>query len=151
MTFWAHVDKRRPSDCWLWTGCIDARGYGRWGRRGRAHRVAYELYYGGGPVPFGRSICHRCDVRHCCNPAHLFMGTHADNNKDMRDKGRAHYVSGERNGFAKLTAAQVADIKRRAKRGNYSALAREFGVHNCTIGRLARNEWWKHIAAAEKE
>jgi hypothetical protein len=72
------------SGCWLWEGYVRS-GYGR--LRGKSvHRLAWEEV--NGPIPAGLSICHRCDVRLCCNPEHLFLGTNADNNRDMSAKGR---------------------------------------------------------------
>lgn len=88
--FWDKVDRRGPQDCWEWTAAKDARGYGRVGskrpRTELAHRVAYRLTKG--EIPSGMLVCHSCDNPPCCNPEHLFVGTDADNNKDMHTKGR---------------------------------------------------------------
>lgn len=63
-------------------------GTGRANRRTvYAHRFAWEIT--NGPIPVGLLACHHCDNPPCCNPAHLFLGTHADNNADMNAKGRA--------------------------------------------------------------
>lgn len=85
--FWAKVAVG-GTDCWLWTGCIDAFGYGRMNALGedRAHRVAYRLFVT--DIPKGLHVLHKCDVRKCVNPTHLFLGTQADNNRDMFSKGR---------------------------------------------------------------
>jgi hypothetical protein len=86
--FWAKVEK--TDGCWLWRGARHHTGYGVIGvdrRQRRAHRVAYEMAHG--PIPAGAVVCHSCDTPPCVNPSHLFVGTVADNNRDMMAKGRA--------------------------------------------------------------
>lgn len=80
---------RGPDECWPWTGAVTGKGYGKISlayRHRNAHRVAFELWHG--PIPDGLLVCHRCDNRPCCNPAHLFVGTAKDNAEDMMAKGR---------------------------------------------------------------
>lgn len=90
--FDARVDRSGgPTACWPWMGRRDADGYGRiddpiLGQPVMAHRVAYANE--NGPIPAGLWILHRCDNPPCCNPAHHFPGTVADNNADMKAKGR---------------------------------------------------------------
>ena len=85
--FWRFVNKS-TIDCWLWTGYIGKNGYGRFkaNKDIGAHRFAYQLLKG--PIPAGLFVLHRCDVRHCVNPEHLFLGTQRDNILDAQSKGR---------------------------------------------------------------
>lgn len=79
----------KTSTCWLFTGCRNNHGYGKFSIGGvaiYAHRAAYALMVG--PVPDGKKVCHRCDVPNCVNPAHLFIGTQRDNLRDMAEKRR---------------------------------------------------------------
>jgi len=90
--FWSMVDRSQagPAACWPWTRS-KVKGYGsfhirRGGSSKRAHRLAYELT--NGPVPAGLVVMHLCDRPECCQPAHLSVGTHADNHRDAVRKGR---------------------------------------------------------------
>lgn len=88
--FWAKVQKGSPAECWLWTGSKVA-GYGRItvnGRLTRAHRLSWEMH-NGKSIPDGAVACHLCDTPACVNPHHIWVGTQADNLRDMHSKGRA--------------------------------------------------------------
>jgi len=138
--------------CFLWTGTTTG-GYGRV-RRGKrthyAHRVAYELLVG--PIPEGMCVLHRCDTPPCVNPAHLFLGTIADNNQDMVQKGRGIAKSGEQHCRARLTEDDVLAIRARAAAGETQRpLAREYGVDQATISNIVTRKSWKHVQDSEVE
>lgn len=151
MTLEELLDRSEPepnTGCWLWKGSIaGGTGYGLTRTDGRpvgAHRLAFALAYGGAPE--GRDVCHRCDVRICINPDHLFAGTRAENLADMRRKGRAHDTSGEKNAKAKLTAPQVLEIRRALAAGASSVvLGRQYGVAKQSIASIKHRRSWKHI------
>ncbi len=94
--FWSHVDIRGPDDCWPWMGS-KSKGYGRFavtrGKQVGAHCFAYELVKG--PIPPGLDVLHSCDFPPCCNPVHLWSGTHTDNMQDCVAKGRKAHICGE--------------------------------------------------------
>lgn len=92
--FFDKVTYEPNSGCWLWTACAETgAGYGMFaGFPGdkRTHRISYRLHHG--EIPPGLLVCHRCDVRTCVNPEHLFLGTHKDNMQDCSRKGRIQRV-----------------------------------------------------------
>ena len=148
--FWAKIDKRGDA-CWPWLRALYKNGYGQVGfghdDKFQAHRVAYSLAVG--PIPSGMCVCHSCDNRKCCNPAHLFLGTPADNLRDMRAKGRGNI--GERNGGNKLSRSQVGEIASLCREGRESQLeiARQFGVSQSTVSNIALGKKWKCLTLVE--
>ena len=144
------------SGCWL-SSASGPNGYTQvhfQGRRTLGHRASWEHHFG--PIPHGKWVLHRCDTPACCNPAHLFLGTPADNTADMVRKGRGkiatHY--GEANTNSKLTAQDVRDIRRLYRPsapGNVAnafssvGLGRRYGVKPDTIMRVVNGTLWGHV------
>lgn len=141
--FFEKIEKK--SDCWLWMGAINSSGYGSmicFGKAITASRLSWELHFG--KIPEGKFICHKCDVRRCVNPEHLFLGDNKINNADKKRKNRAKGLKGEKNCKAKLTpelAAEIVDLPR----GQSRYLAEKFGVHRTTIQRIQRKSTWTHL------
>jgi hypothetical protein len=144
--FWDRMTPEPMSGCWLWERAVSANGYGnicvlKIERRGvhvGAHRVAWAIANGREPDGY---VCHRCDVRICCNPDHLWIGSNADNLADMVAKGRS--CGGEGNGQARLTEQSVSAIRRAVRDGiSTNDLARWFGVGGETVRKAAGGETW---------
>jgi hypothetical protein len=146
--FLAKVEK--SDDCWIWTASHKGNdGYGAfWDGTNRAprrphivyaHRWAYEHWVG--EIPEGLEVCHSCDTPLCVKPDHLFAGTHSENMADSAAKGRQGVNAGSRNGRARLTREQVAEI-REAVGESRSALARRFGVSTATISKIVLGRTW---------
>lgn len=143
--FWAKVNRGAPHECWEWTGYRTIQnGYGRTRWRGKelvAHRIALSLT--DGFWESNLSVCHTCDNRLCCNPAHLWRGTYADNIRDMRTKGRHNDPRGEANHKARLTEEQVIAIRQSSERT--AVLARQYGVSHGAISHIRHGLTWRHI------
>ncbi len=146
--FWAKVDKTTADGCWLWTRSC-RHGYGAFwlsdGILASAHRIAWMLTRGS--IPDELCVLHSCDVRACCNPAHLWLGTAADNMRDMVEKGRSASISGENNGRAILSESQVIEIRRlhKAREMGVSELARYFGVSTSNVEYILQGVTWPHL------
>lgn len=91
--YWEHLQIGSPDDCWVWSGRLNEKGYGRCSRgpgrtfSDRAHRRMYEMAFG--PVPEGLEVDHLCHVRSCCNPWHLEAVTHEENLRRRDERRRS--------------------------------------------------------------
>lgn len=145
--FEMNFSKRNRRGCWEWRGRVYRR-YGTFSCKDgdvRAHRLSYRIYRG--PIPEGLFVCHRCDNPICVNPDHLFLGTPADNCRDMISKGRAKFYFGISSTMQVLTAEQVMII--RASNEPRSVFAERYGVGCSTITSAATGVSWKHLPNAQ--
>lgn len=154
--FWAKIvknGKRTKYDskigrCWDWIGAKSPLGQpkiGIGGRRGKiiiGSRASWLINRG--PIEHGKDVLHKCDNPSCCNPDHLFIGTHTDNMRDMIVKGRARHPFGEDHCKAKLTWKKVHIIRKiwKSVRPRQQSLADKFGVSKGTIGAIVVNRTW---------
>jgi hypothetical protein len=149
MEFWSQVQK--GDGCWEWHGSVSSYGYGIYstrGRRYRAHRWALEESIGR-PLSDGAVVMHLCDNKRCVRPAHLQLGTHADNQQDKTVKGRQ--AKGSAVGTAKLTEADVALIRQKYRRGAKSGewssrwIADRYGIDQSNVRIIASGKHWRHV------
>lgn len=146
--FLEKVEYDTAGGCWLWAGThLKSTGYGQIEVAGRAigaHRIAYTLF--NGAIPQGQHVCHRCDVRLCVNPAHLFTGSHQENMADMVRKGRAATLNGSTGNAAKITESDVPKILARLLIGHTCLeIAADYGVTDCAINAIRRGKSWNHV------
>lgn len=139
----------QSNGCWNFTGYIARHGYGTttqkyWKQYGKflAHQLTYILYKG--PIPENMCVCHTCDNRICCNPAHLFLGTQNDNVQDKVKKHRNFVALGEKQHLSKLTEEKVRIIRNSIH--SAKQLSQMFGVSIQAIHYVRKRQTWKHIA-----
>lgn len=141
--FWSLMVKQ-PDGCWIWQGAHGRNGYGMASHGGsshQTHRLAWRFTHG--PIPHsdgyhGTVVGHKCDVRDCCNPDHLFLCSQKENVIDALKKGR---FSGPR-----LVESQVVEILALIRDGiSMRELVDKYKVSPSTIDSIAGGHTWKHL------
>jgi hypothetical protein len=149
--FWSRIE--RTATCWLWRGPISHRGYGttRLTSQGKrlltVHRLMWTLR--GGDIPEGVHVLHTCDIRHCVNPAHLFLGTNQDNIDDKVRKGRTRRGSKHRQ--SKLTVAQVYVIRALYGTRTLKEISALFGVSMAVVSNIHRRKSWRWLPEVDDQ
>ena len=143
-SFWTRVNK--TAGCWEYLGKKDKDGYGRMtvytgspcqAKSVRTHRLSWMLSRG--DIPAGLCVLHTCDNPSCVNPDHLWLGTVADNNRDMKEKGRAKQGPGAK----KLTWDNVVEIRAMREQGStIDELAKRFNINRSQAHRIVTEKQW---------
>jgi len=151
--FWSKIDRKDDiTACWDWTACIQKIGYGGMrynGKIWKAHRISFMIHHNR-EIITGMHILHSCDNRKCCNPHHLREGTHAENMRDMKEKGRRinpPHNRGDDSTNHILTSDQVKVIRHRfnTETITHTQLAAEYNVGRGTISDIIKRRTWTHI------
>ena len=143
--FWAKVEILGLDECWNWTSKIAPSGYGIFrtgdnhGISRLSHRVAY--YLSRGILLPDASICHSCDNKRCCNPTHLFSGTHQENMDDMVSKARQ--AKGSNHGMSKLSDELVLRIREDTR--SQKDISADYGISRSQVSNIKTLKSWRHI------
>lgn len=132
------------SGCWLWLGPLYDSGYGSFNTGNgcvHAHRFSWELH--NSKIPRELFACHKCDVRCCVNPEHVFIGTCQDNHDDMIRKGRKVSVIGSAHPKTRLTEQDVLNI--RADTRPLDVIGAQYGFDKQHVWKIKKRWYWKHI------
>lgn len=155
---WSKVNIKSDDECWEWKGFKNYQGYGRTWINDKgyyAHRVIFNLAYPNtidlnapkSTLEYG-FILHRCDNPSCCNPKHLFLGTHKDNMEDKVRKGRTPDFSEDNGPRCKLTMEQAMEARNLRKTGvSAKNLAEQFGISLSSMKTLLANKSYIERAA----
>lgn len=132
--------------CWIWQRAVFYTGYPQIKiarKTSYAHRASYEVFKG--QIPRGLNVCHKCDIRLCINPEHLFLGTDLDNERDKKSKMR--HVYGTKNGRAILNENKVVFIRRLYKTGNFmiKELAIIYNLSPSGMAKVVNCRTWKYL------
>jgi len=139
--FWAKVARGAPDECWPWQGYTGPSGHGRTTLLGictLASKKAWVLT--NGPILSGLCVNHKCDNPLCCNPAHMYLGTRADNMIDRWGKTNSEH-RGERKRAHVLTQDQVTELYQMRRNGaSLKGCADRFNCHPGTVYRIVRKQ-----------
>lgn len=141
--FWSLVDVQDQGSCWIWQGYVSDWGYGQISIRNKTIQASWIAWMLETQltIPIGFEICHKCDVKKCCNPDHLFLGTRADNMKDMCVKGRH-----PGNGASGLVKEDVKKIRNLAAQGVFQReIGGMYGLAQNTISCIVNRRTWKKV------
>lgn len=154
--FWSRVQRGAPDECWEWQAFRQkVGGHGRFAlsmgaagvRNDMAHRFAWE--FTNGAIPKGKYVLHKCNNPPCCNPAHLYLGTPADNMRDRRNAGGysgAKVARGSAHGVAKLTEASVLELLTLRSQGwTLKRLATRFAIDITQASNITMRKHWAHV------
>jgi hypothetical protein len=149
--FWSKVDKNAGSfGCWSWMGHTNENGYGVFYVHGSAfyaHRIAFSISES--IDPGSKMVCHKCDNTTCVNPAHLFLGTASDNNRDMLEKNRGRWLAGDNQPNAKLTNAQIKELRDAFVSGfSTRDLATMYGINASTVNDIVTGKSYRGAGGA---
>lgn len=144
----------QSNGCWDWQGATikhkDTRQYswhGFWrnssGNIELSHRAAWRMFKG--EIPDGLHVLHKCDNPKCVNVEHLYLGTHQDNMRDVKERGRGNpgHLQGSKHGMAKLTEEKVREIRESSE--SAKEIAQRMGVARTTIYDVRNGKIWNHV------
>jgi hypothetical protein len=151
--FTARILRQDPATCWPWLGAI-RNGYGAIKHNGRvlsAHVVAWVL--ANGDIPPEAIICHTCDDRICCNPAHLYAGSPASNVRDSYARRAITRPHGQEKPNAKLTDDLVTLVLslRRCLGWSGVRIAGELDLNRSTVNNVIGRAAWSHVPIPTSE
>lgn len=134
----SNIEIDTDTGCWNWQkSLVQNKGYGRptfKKKQYHVHRLSYELFKG--EIKDGLFVCHKCNNPQCCNPDHLYLGTHYDNMQDRKKSGGY-----DNNPKEKLNPAICKGIRELNKLGkSVTEISEITGFGKSTINRVLRNE-----------